>query len=185
MSMMASPGCASTSKPESRCVLAAIACAADAEQVDSRKLLQDTGSWRDDIALYRALAGGATTVRVLHGSANAIGGQDAIIKLKWGRTADELRFPEYGVLAHHGHRNDDICHDPGQGPSFSDLFCPELIVRATLGIVRLFVGDDPADRGENLLHRWLLLLSRLGRHVTTSSKLVANSRSDGPRFSPH
>ena len=48
----------------------------------------------DDITIYRALAGGATTARLLHGSANAIGGKHEVIKLKWGRTADELRFPD-------------------------------------------------------------------------------------------
>jgi len=46
----------------------------------------------DDVALYRALAGGCTTIHTMHGSANAIGGQNTVIKLKWGRTADELRF---------------------------------------------------------------------------------------------
>jgi imidazolonepropionase-like amidohydrolase len=48
----------------------------------------------DDITIYRALAGGVTTARLLHGSANAIGGKHEVIKLKWGRTADELRFPD-------------------------------------------------------------------------------------------
>ncbi len=47
----------------------------------------------DDVAIWRALAGGCTTARLLHGSANAIGGRHEVIKLKWGRTADELRFP--------------------------------------------------------------------------------------------
>ena len=47
----------------------------------------------DDITIYRALAGGCTTARLLHGSANAIGGKHEVIKLKWGRTADELVFP--------------------------------------------------------------------------------------------
>ena len=47
----------------------------------------------EDPAIYRALAGGVTTARLLHGSANAIGGRDEVIKLKWKRTADELRFP--------------------------------------------------------------------------------------------
>jgi len=46
----------------------------------------------DDIAIYRELAGGLTTANVLHGSANSIGGQNQVIKLKWGVTADELRF---------------------------------------------------------------------------------------------
>ena len=47
----------------------------------------------DDIAIYRALAGGCTTARLLHGSANAIGGRDAVIKLRWhADSADELLF---------------------------------------------------------------------------------------------
>jgi imidazolonepropionase-like amidohydrolase len=44
----------------------------------------------DDVAIYRALAGGTTTARLLHGSANTIGGQDAVIKLKYGKPARDL-----------------------------------------------------------------------------------------------
>jgi imidazolonepropionase-like amidohydrolase len=47
----------------------------------------------EDLSIYRALAGGVTTARLLHGSANTIGGRHEIIKLKWKRTEDELRFP--------------------------------------------------------------------------------------------
>ncbi|MBS0657825.1 MAG: amidohydrolase family protein [Verrucomicrobia bacterium] len=45
-----------------------------------------------DIGLYRQLAGGLTTANVLHGSANPIGGQNQVIKLRWGLDADGLRF---------------------------------------------------------------------------------------------
>ncbi|MEE8336228.1 MAG: amidohydrolase, partial [Candidatus Neomarinimicrobiota bacterium] len=38
----------------------------------------------DDINLYRSLAGGLTIINLLHGSANAIGGQNAVLKLRWG-----------------------------------------------------------------------------------------------------
>ena len=44
----------------------------------------------DDPAIYRALAGGTTTARLLHGSANAIGGQDAVIKLRHGQAGRDL-----------------------------------------------------------------------------------------------
>jgi imidazolonepropionase-like amidohydrolase len=44
----------------------------------------------DDPAIYRALAGGVTTARILHGSANAIGGQDAVIKLRYGQAGRDL-----------------------------------------------------------------------------------------------
>ncbi|WP_167341765.1 amidohydrolase family protein [Nonlabens sp. SY33080] len=44
----------------------------------------------EDINLYRDLAGGVTTMQLLHGSANPIGGRSAIIKPKWGYPADEM-----------------------------------------------------------------------------------------------
>lgn len=45
-----------------------------------------------DINIYRNLAGGVTSIQVLHGSANPIGGRSAIIKLKWGESADNLIY---------------------------------------------------------------------------------------------
>ncbi|MBI2257562.1 MAG: amidohydrolase family protein [Flavobacteriia bacterium] len=44
----------------------------------------------DDINIYRQLSGGVCTSQLLHGSANPIGGQSAIIKLKWGYSPDEM-----------------------------------------------------------------------------------------------
>jgi len=44
----------------------------------------------ESINIYRQLAGGVTTINLLHGSANAIGGQMAVIKLRWGDEPDEL-----------------------------------------------------------------------------------------------
>ncbi|HQK96822.1 MAG TPA: amidohydrolase family protein, partial [Bacteroidia bacterium] len=46
----------------------------------------------DDVNIYRQLAGGVTTSHLLHGSANAIGGQTALIKLRWGKSAEQLKF---------------------------------------------------------------------------------------------
>jgi imidazolonepropionase-like amidohydrolase len=46
----------------------------------------------DDIAIFRDLAGGVTTANVLHGSANPIGGQTVVIKLRWGLPAAKLPF---------------------------------------------------------------------------------------------
>ena len=42
-----------------------------------------------DVSAYRQLAGGTTTALILHGSANAIGGQSQIVKWKWGRPVGE------------------------------------------------------------------------------------------------
>jgi len=48
----------------------------------------------NDIAIYRQLAGGVTTANVLHGSANPIGGQNQVIKLRWGALPEALKMRE-------------------------------------------------------------------------------------------
>ncbi|MGJ8667018.1 MAG: amidohydrolase family protein [Patiriisocius sp.] len=48
----------------------------------------------EDINIYRNLAGGVTSIQILHGSANPIGGRSAIIKLKWGEDADGLIYDD-------------------------------------------------------------------------------------------
>ena len=47
-----------------------------------------------DINIYRNLAGGVTTIQLLHGSANPIGGRSAILKLKWGESAEDMIFEQ-------------------------------------------------------------------------------------------
>lgn len=44
----------------------------------------------NDVGIYRALAGGVTGALLLHGSANAIGGQSATVKFKYGRPVEEF-----------------------------------------------------------------------------------------------
>ncbi|NEU10414.1 amidohydrolase family protein [Flavihumibacter sp. R14] len=46
----------------------------------------------EDINIYRQLAGGVTTSHILHGSANPIGGQSQLIKLRWGKSPEEMKF---------------------------------------------------------------------------------------------
>jgi imidazolonepropionase-like amidohydrolase len=46
----------------------------------------------EDVNIYRQLAGGVTTSHLLHGSANPIGGQSQLIKLRWGKSPEELKF---------------------------------------------------------------------------------------------
>lgn len=43
-----------------------------------------------DISIYRQLASGVTAINLLHGSANPMGGQSQIIKLRWGKSGDEM-----------------------------------------------------------------------------------------------
>jgi imidazolonepropionase-like amidohydrolase len=47
-----------------------------------------------DPDIYRQLAGGVTTINVLHGSCNTIGGQNAVLKLRWGQEPEGLVFKE-------------------------------------------------------------------------------------------
>ncbi len=46
----------------------------------------------EDINIYRQLAGGVTTAQLLHGSANPIGGQSAIIKFRWGSMPEKMKL---------------------------------------------------------------------------------------------
>ena len=44
----------------------------------------------EDVAIYRDLAGGVTAAQLLHGSANPIGGQSALIKMRWGLPPQQM-----------------------------------------------------------------------------------------------
>ena len=62
-----------------------------AQAVTAEVRIQDV-LFADDINVYRQLGGGLTTANVLHGSANPIGGQNAVIKLRWGAGPGDLLF---------------------------------------------------------------------------------------------
>lgn len=47
----------------------------------------------EDTSIYTALTGGVTMVHTMHGSANPIGGESVVLKLKWGKTAEEMYVP--------------------------------------------------------------------------------------------
>src|SRR5262249_40224409 len=70
----------------------------------------------DDPAIFRALAGGTTTARILHGSADTIGGQDALIKLKYGLPGRDLivRDAPQGVKFALG---ENVTRNPGRYPN--------------------------------------------------------------------
>lgn len=46
----------------------------------------------EDINIYRQLAGGVVAAQLLHGSANPIGGQSALIKLRWGLPPEQMKI---------------------------------------------------------------------------------------------
>jgi imidazolonepropionase-like amidohydrolase len=61
------------------------------QSVTSEVRIQDNIN-PDDINIYRQLSGGVTTSHILHGSANTIGGQTQLIKLRWGADDAGLLF---------------------------------------------------------------------------------------------
>lgn len=48
----------------------------------------------NDIQIYRQLAGGVTCANILHGSANTIGGQNQVIKFRWGELPEALKVAD-------------------------------------------------------------------------------------------
>ena len=76
----------------------------------------------DDIDIYRDLAGGVTVANILHGSANPIGGQTVVIKLRWGQPASKLPFegavPGHQVRSRRKSQALQFQH-PGHNPALS------------------------------------------------------------------
>jgi imidazolonepropionase-like amidohydrolase len=50
--------------------------------------------WSEDMNIFYALTGGVTTIHTMHGSANSIGGRGIVLKLRWGKSAEEMIFKE-------------------------------------------------------------------------------------------
>ncbi|MFY0602161.1 MAG: amidohydrolase family protein [Cyclobacteriaceae bacterium] len=48
----------------------------------------------EDVNIYRNLAGGVTSAQLLHGSANPVGGQSALVKFRWGALPTEMKIED-------------------------------------------------------------------------------------------
>ncbi|MFM9004737.1 MAG: amidohydrolase family protein, partial [Flavobacteriales bacterium] len=68
----------------------ALASVNEGEQASSAEVEEARVVWPEDIDIYRQLSGGVTSAQLLHGSANPIGGQSALVKLHWGGNADDM-----------------------------------------------------------------------------------------------
>jgi imidazolonepropionase-like amidohydrolase len=70
----------------------------------------------DNIWVYRLLAGGMTTANLLHGSANPVGGQDAVVKMRWGCLPREMILQDAmpGLKLALG---ENVVRNPGQYPN--------------------------------------------------------------------
>jgi imidazolonepropionase-like amidohydrolase len=76
----------------------------------------------DAVGIYRSLAGGVTTLNILHGSANTIGGQNAVVKLRWGLPVDSLLFagapPGIKFALGENVRRTNVPQIPGRTPRY-------------------------------------------------------------------
>ena len=75
--------------------------------------------WPQDPAIFRALAGGVTTIQVLPGSANLIGGRSYIAHLYPQISARQMRFPgaPQGLKMACGENPKRVYKNKGRGPS--------------------------------------------------------------------
>ena len=64
----------------------------EGSQASSAEVRMSDAIRPNDINIYRQLAGGVTIAQLLHGSANPIGGQSALIKMRWGSNAEGLLY---------------------------------------------------------------------------------------------
>ena len=64
----------------------------EGSQASSAEVRMSDAIRPNDINIYRQLAGGVTIAQLLHGSANPIGGQSALIKMRWGSSVKELLY---------------------------------------------------------------------------------------------
>ncbi|MFB0565420.1 MAG: amidohydrolase family protein [Candidatus Aminicenantaceae bacterium] len=69
----------------------------------------------EDPSIYTALTGGVTMVHTMHGSGNPIGGQNIVLKMKWGRPAEE-------IIVNEAYRT--LKFALGENPKRSNFFTP-------------------------------------------------------------
>jgi imidazolonepropionase-like amidohydrolase len=73
----------------------------------------------DDVNIYRQLAGGVTSSHLLHGSANSIGGQTQLIKLRWGAEPEKMKFENWqGYIKFALGENVKQANNPNAGSRF-------------------------------------------------------------------
>ena len=111
----------------------------------------------NDVDLYRELAGGVTTINILHGSANPIGGLNTVVKIKYGRPVDEFIFP--GAMP-------GIKFALGENPKRSNTPALPGLTRRYPG-TRMGVEEvirDAFTRARDYKKTWDEYRSALGRH---------------------
>ncbi|HET8547732.1 MAG TPA: amidohydrolase family protein [Bryobacteraceae bacterium] len=110
-----------------------------------------------DVNLYRHAAGGTTTLNILHGSANAIGGQNATVKVKYGRRVEDLLFPGVprGIKMALGENPKRSNFTPGSRYPATRMGV-ENVIRESFKAAREYAREwatyrEPAGRGEKVM----------------------------------
>jgi imidazolonepropionase-like amidohydrolase len=112
----------------------------------------------DGIGLYRSLAGGVTTLNILHGSANTIGGQNATVKIRWGLPVDSLLFvgapPGIKFALGENVRQTNIGNIPGRTPRYPRTrMGVEELLRESFTRAREYQGEWKAYEEAKTLRR--------------------------------
>ncbi len=112
----------------------------------------------DAIGLYRSLAGGVTTLNVLHGSANTIGGQNATVKIRWGLPVDSLLFagapPGIKFALGENVRQTNVGNIPGRTPRYPRTrMGVEELLRESFTRAKEYQAEWKAYEGAKMLRR--------------------------------
>ena len=105
-----------------------------------------------DIGIYRALAGGVTTIHTMHGSANPVGGENETIKLRWG-TLDPSGLVFEGAprtIKFALGENPTRVHGQGRGIRPSTRMGVEQVFREAFTEARAYAAEQEAARRDGL-----------------------------------
>jgi len=107
-----------------------------------------------DVGIYRALAGGVTTIHVMHGSANVIGGQCETLKLRYGSTfPDDLKMEGAPrTIKFALGENPTRVHGEGNGISPSTRMGVEMVLRDALTKATLYMEEWDEYEKDTLLN---------------------------------
>ena len=107
-----------------------------------------------DVSIYRALAGGVTTIHAMHGSANVIGGQCETLKLRYGATnPDDLKMAGAPRTIKFALGENPTRVHGGRGINPSSRMGVEMVLRDALTKAKYYKEDWEAYEKERLTNQ--------------------------------
>ncbi len=128
----------------------------------------------DDINIYRQLSGGVTASHLLHGSCNTIGGQTQLIKLRWGKNAEELKFDGWPGFIKFALGENVKRASSNQNTRFPDtrMGVEQVLEDAFVRAKQYAANNDPNKRKDLELEAILEILNGK-RHITCHSYVAS------------